>query len=122
MECIHHLKYGKATGLDWISTDILKVAEEPLAKIFHVLSNQVLASCVPPSDWGTAAVAVLFKTGDPLDWTNYRLISLLSIISKLFEAILNRRLTKMLNVNDLLHSFQIGCRGPAHRNAHTQNV
>ena len=74
-----------------------------------------MTSCVSPGDWGTAAVAVLFKTGDPLDWTNYRLISLLSIISKLFEAILNRRLTNMLNVHDLLHSCQIGCRGPGYR-------
>ena len=76
-----------------------------------------MTSCSSPGDWGAAAVAVLFKTGNPRDyWTNYRFpISLLSVVSKLFEAILNRRLTKMLNVHDLLHSCQIGCRGAGYR-------
>ena len=31
-DCIHKLKYGKACGMDWISTEILKTGEESLLK------------------------------------------------------------------------------------------
>jgi hypothetical protein len=95
--------------------DILKVAEIPLASLLEVLFNQVLSTADPPSDWGTAGVAVLHKSGRTSDWANYRLISLLSVVGKLFESVLNIRLINLLNVNCLLNPAQIGCRGPGYR-------
>jgi hypothetical protein len=65
--CIKRLKFGKASGLDMLSTDILKVAEEPLARLFVILFNQSLSSGSPPKDWGAAAVAVIYKSGDRAD-------------------------------------------------------
>jgi hypothetical protein len=80
-----------------------------------VLFNKVLSSGNPPLDWGKAAVAVIFKAGDPTDWANYRLISLLSVVGKLFESVLNQRLASILDKESLLHQAQIGCRGKGYR-------
>jgi hypothetical protein len=109
------LKYDKASGLDHISTDILKIADEPIARIFVILFNKALSSGIPPADWGKAAVAIIYKAGDPTDWANYRLISLLSVVGKLFEAVLNRRIVSLLDKESLLHQEQIGCRGKGYR-------
>jgi hypothetical protein len=114
-QCIKHLKYGKASGLDHISTDVLKIAHEPIARIFVVLFNRALSTGLPPADWGKAAVAIIFKAGDPTDWANYRLISLLSVVGKLFEAVLNRRIVSLLDKESLLNQEQIGCRGKGYR-------
>jgi hypothetical protein len=95
IKCIRHLKFDKAPGLDHISTDILKISDEPIARIFVVLFNRALSSGLALADWGKAAVAIIYKAGDPTDWANYRLISLLSVAGKLFEAVLNRRIVAL---------------------------
>ncbi len=37
------------------------------------------------------------------------------MVGKLFESVLNIRLINLLNVNCLLNSAQVGCRGPGYR-------
>ena len=45
-----------------------------------------------PSDWCKSVIIPLFKKGDDKIPDNYRGISLLSIVSKVFTAVLNKRL------------------------------
>lgn len=116
--CIGKLKYGKASGLDFISTDLLKTCVENTSMVagLRVLFNACLRTGRCPKDWQTAAVKCLFKKGDRRSWENYRLISLLSVVGKLFEAVLARRLSTLLDGRDsngeqLLSMFQGGFRG-----------
>jgi hypothetical protein len=115
--CVQKMKYGKASGLDWISTDLLKVCIENDSMVsgLRTLFNACLRSGRCPKDWQTAAVRCLFKKGDRRAWENYRLISLLSVVGKLFEAVLARRLSTLLDGRDsenerLLSTFQGGFR------------
>ena len=45
-----------------------------------------------------------------MDKSNYRGINILSCLSKLFTGILNKRITKFLTDNQIIHISQIGFR------------
>ena len=55
-----------------------------------------------PSDWCKSVIIPLFKKGDDKIPDNYRGISLLSIVSKVFIAVLNKRLYTLA---DFLYIF-----------------
>ena len=55
-----------------------------LAKIF----TTVLMTGEMPEEWQKAIVNPISKSGDRHDWANYRLISLISVVGKLFEAVI----------------------------------
>ena len=52
----------------------------------------------------------MFKKGDEHDFNNYRPISLLPSISKVFEKTIYSQLFQYLSVNSLLHANQYGFR------------
>jgi hypothetical protein len=117
---ICRLKFRKASGLDFISTEILKIADEAVAPTLCMIFNQCLQQTRCPEAWQMAVVSCLHK-GKGLsksDWKSYRLISLLSVVGKLFEAIFSNRITNYLNENNLLSSSQGGFRGGGRRCSH----
>ena len=57
-----------------------------------------------------ARVIPLFKSGDSTNLNNYRPISILSIISKIFERIVHTQLISFLNRFKLLSPSQFGFR------------
>ena len=75
------MEIGKSTGLDKISTKLVKQAEtifEPLAYI----NNLSLETGIFPDDWKLSKVTPIYKTGDKTLCENYRPISVISIIAK----------------------------------------
>ena len=117
---IRRLKFKKASGPDQISTEILKIAEEAIAPSLLLIFNQCLEHGACPEQWQTAVVTCLHK-GKRLpksDWRNYRLISLLSVVAKVFESINSTRITTLLNENNLLFRGQGGFRGKGRSCAH----
>ena len=57
-----------------------------------------------------AKVILLFKNGEKSLMSNYRPISLLSIINKLFEKLIYKRLRKFLVKHNILYKYQFGFR------------
>ena len=60
-----------------------------------------------------AKVIPLFKTGDPMCFSNYRPVSVLPLFSKILERIMYNRLLSFINKHKILHAYQFGFR-PAH--------
>ena len=61
-----------------------------------------------PDVWKIACVTPLFKKGEPSDCNNYRPISLLPCISKVFERVLFNHVHGYLRVNGLISQNQTG--------------
>ena len=58
--------------------------------------------------WSLSIITPIFKTGSKMDPSNYRRISLLSCLEKLFSAILNQRLLRYVLENKILKVGQLG--------------
>ncbi len=68
-----------------------------------------------------ARVIPLYKSGDRNDITNYRPISLLPVLSKIFEKLIHSRLTSFLDKNNVLYRKQFGFR-KRHSTIHALNT
>ena len=77
-----------------------------LDKIFNLSST----SGVYPDKLKIAKVVPIHKKGDHTSLNNYRPISILNTINKIFEKILHVRLTKYIDDFNLLYKFQFGFR------------
>ena len=107
---LKHLKVSKATGPDGISARVLHECAHPLAKPLSGLFNLSLSVGVVPHDWKCANVVPIYKSDGKSNPCNYRPISLLSIISKVMESIVNDRLRKHIFDLKLITSRQFGFR------------
>ena len=92
-EAVRKLKSGKASGIDNISAEFLKAAEVYISPFLVKLFNKIFNVGVFPDAWSKSIIVPIFKKGDASNPENYRGVSLLSVISKVFTYMLNKRLT-----------------------------
>jgi len=108
---IKKLRNFKSSGLDDITNEFLKSAEDVLLPVLMVMFNKVLESGQIPEAWALGNIIPIFKNkGSNTDPSNYRGITLLSCMGKLFTSLLNTRLTAFLEENQLLNINQAGFR------------
>lgn len=108
---IKSLDPSKATGPDGIPVIVLQKCSPELSPILSKLFRKCVAESCFPSSWKVASVVPVFKnSGERSDPKNYRPISLLSVISKIFESLINSSLTQHLDSNKLLSDHQYGFR------------
>ena len=72
--------------------------------------NKSLLIGIFPSDWKTARVSPICKSGERDECGNYRPISVLSTISKIFEKLVFEQVNNYLVTNRLLTPYQSGFR------------
>ena len=107
--CIRKLKNNKAAGYDNILNEYLKAASPKLMRLLFLLFNLILKVGTIPDSWSVGFIRPLYKgKGDPMCTDNYRGITLLSCLGKLFTSILNDRLYAFLEQNNLLGKEQAG--------------
>ena len=88
------LKTRKATGCDNISAGFLKLGASVLCHTLLPILNKCLTCSVYPDSLKLANVSPIFKSGDSLDVSKYRPVSILPTLSKVFEgAILDQAAT-----------------------------
>ena len=75
-----------------------------------VLFNKLIETGVYPDEWCRAIIFPIYKKGDVNIPDNYRGISLLSCVSKVFTKILNNRLVSWADVNEKMYDVQAGFR------------
>ena len=76
------------------------------------LFNAILDSGCFPDNWTEGIIVPLFKKGDENDVNNFRAVTLVSCLSKLFTAVLNKRVNdcseKYNTVSDAQFGFKKG--------------
>ena len=87
-------KNGKRSGPDLLLNEFIKYGNENLMQYLYCLFNKSFAIGYFPDSWGDGFIVPLHKKGSTDNVENYRGITLLSIVSKLFSNILNLRLDK----------------------------
>ena len=113
LELISTLKPGKSPGPDHVISEIL--SNNPLwwshllAKLFTIVNH----SGVFPDSWLSSILIPIFKKGDPSLPSNYRPISLLSHIGKLYSKFLLSKLSAWASSKNLPGKEQIGFRSEA---------
>ena len=110
---ITDLQQSNSVGWDNIPTTILKSTINILAPILSYLINKSLATGLFIKSLKRAKILPIFKNKDKLDITNYRPISILPVISKVYEKVFYNRLYNYFSVNNLLSSSQFGFRSGA---------
>ena len=94
---INKLDCSKATGLDGIGPRILKIAASAVSQSISRLINKSISTGSFPSQLKQTKVLPIFKGGTKSDPSNYRPISILPTISKIFEKHVNKHLMGYLN-------------------------
>ena len=110
-KAITDLKNGKASGDDNVINEYIKTTAELFMPIYVKLFNIVFESGIVPELWLVGNILPFYKNkGDKLDPQNYRPITILSCMGKLFTSILNVRLNDFLEEFLLLNENQFGFR------------
>ena len=96
---IQNIDLKKATTKKTIPPKILKVSCNISAKTLHILFNECLITGNFPDNLKLADVTPYFKKKDPLNKANYRPVSVLPSISKIFEKLMQKQ------INGYIYNF-----------------
>ena len=107
---IQNLKPKSSSGHDDISTILLKRIAPTISSILSITINQSLMTGIFPNKLKIAKVIPLFKKDSPYIFDNYRPISLLPSISKVFEKVVYKQLYSYFQSQKLLYKSQYGFR------------
>ena len=77
---------------------------------YYYYFNAAITTGIFPDEWKIARVTPIFKSGISSELSNYRPISIIPIIVKVFEKIIYDQLYKFSNDNNLLSNCQSGFR------------
>ena len=113
LKVLSTFKSKSSAGDDNLSLKLLKLLKHKLASPLTALINQSLHQGIFPEALKLAKIIPLFKKGDVSCFNNYRPISLLLSISKVYEKIVHNQLLSYFTVNKLFFDHQYGFR-PLH--------
>ena len=99
-EVLNSLKSRKYGGINQIPAFIYKLLEPLILYPLTYIINQSIRTCSFPNVWKKALVIPIHKGGDTTRPSNYRPISLLPILSKVFEIIISQRIWDYLDLNN----------------------
>jgi len=92
------LEYHKAADRENIRSEFFIFADEIVHSALTDMCNYIMDHGVAPAGWQTGSITMLPKPGDPQQPTNYRGITILSIVRKLLDRVINNRLTKNVEI------------------------
>ena len=104
------MQIGESTGLDKISAKLIKQAGDTITESLLGVFNLSLRTGIFPDDWKFAKVTPIYKSEDKTLCENYRPISVISNIAKIFEKLVCRQLNTFLDNNNIIVKNQSGFR------------
>ncbi|MHB1873156.1 MAG: reverse transcriptase domain-containing protein [Steroidobacteraceae bacterium] len=107
---IQSLKNDSAPGKDHIPYELFKALSTDNTQLLANCLNEALRAANLPESWVESSIFTIFKKGDRLHPGNYRPISLCQTTYKLLTLILNNRLTKLVDLRNILSPNQAAFR------------
>ena len=90
LKILQEMPINKATGADKCRPTVLKIAARGIADVLARLINHCIQNSTFPLSWKTAKVTPVYKKhGEKSNKHNYRPISVLPILSKIYERHIN---------------------------------
>ena len=108
--CVRKLKNNKTGDCDGLVGELLKYGGSGMIDLLQLLFAVVWREEHVPPQWREGLIVNLFKKGDKEDPGNYRGITLLSVVGKVFCKVLNNRLVQHFDKGGVLHEGQAGFR------------
>lgn len=107
---IRNMKSGKSPGFDGLSIEHLRCAGVHLFRVLGLLFTMCLHHSYIPHDlMRTVVVPVVKRSVEDLsNKTNYRPISLATVIAKVFDGLLNKQLQMVVALQDTQFGFRAG--------------
>ena len=102
------LKWNKAAGFDDLSSNIITDAHDSLKYILLHVFKVSIQQRIFPESLKIAKVTRIFKSDDKENVSNYRLISILPVFSKVLERTMYNRVDNHLDFKDFLYEKQFG--------------
>ena len=95
------MKTKKAPGQDGLTVEVYKSFNNQLINLLTKLFNNVLKTGEYPTTWAQGLICPIYKSGSSDDPNNYRGITLLNCIGKIFTSILYKRISDWEEVRNL---------------------
>ena len=92
-----------AAGWDDLKSSMIKHIKESITVPLVHICNRSFVTGIFPSELKIANVVPIYKSGDEIMFSNYRLVSVLPVFSKLLERLVYNRLISYINDNKLLY-------------------
>ena len=118
LKVIREINVSKSSGIENLSSKVLKEAFTTLLPQLTFLYNLSLSSAIFPDQWKKALIIPIPKTGNLTKVQNYRPISLLPLPGKILEKLVHAQITRYLDENSLLTEKQHGFR-KSHSTVHS---
>ena len=107
-QAVFSQKDNKSHGLDCISSEILKTSYDVISPCLLYLYNRMYSSGEYPRSWGEGIITPIFKKGDLNDAGNYRGITLINVLAKIYSQLLLNRLSNWAKIHDKITNNQFG--------------
>ena len=104
---------NKACGADEIGSKLLRMVAPGICQSLTSLFNSSLRSGQVPEEWKAAYITPVPKKGNNDDVSNFRPVSVLPVVGKVFERLVHNQLYSYLQEHKMLDSAQFGFR-PGH--------
>ena len=110
IKLICKLEVGKSPGHDHISVTIIKWCMPYILAPLVCIFNEFMKRGSYPGIFKLAKVTALFKGGIESEADNYRPISVLPVLNKVFEKVIHNQLVDFLDLHKVLSKQQFGFR------------
>lgn len=107
---INNIKTKSSCGVDGLSSYVLKYIKDEISGPLTLIINQSLKYGVFPEKLKIAKVTPIYKGNDSSHPQNYRPISILPTISKVFEKLMHQQINNYFTSHNLLNNKQYGFR------------
>ena len=108
---LSRLKVSKATGIDAISARMLRLSAPATSNSLCAIFNASLATSKIPAEWKAARIILIpKKVGTTRNVDNFRPISILPVVAKVFESLVFSQVYRFLMQQNILNEIQSGFR------------